>query len=134
MNGSSINIELVRELPDKRAALRTCALFSGKKLKQIAYEVGINDAGHLSKMLNVHADPRHFPPEKELIFMDVCGNEIPLLWTLLARGYEPPSAVRELHEQNAHLRAQIVRLQEEIGGFRSEQRQTINIFKNLEVR
>ena len=135
MNSSPVSIELVRELPDKRAALRACALYSGKKLKEIAYEIGVNDPGHLSKMLNVHADPRHFPPEKENIFMDVCGNEIPLLWALMARGYSPPSAVQDYRDQNALLQAQVATLQAEVLRLQSEQRQVVqNIFKNFEVR
>ena len=134
MNTSPVNIELVRELPDKRAALRACVLYSGKQLKRVAYEIGVNDPGHLSKMLNVHADPRHFPPEKENLLMDVCGNEIPLLWSLVARGYPPPSALQDLIAENSRLKERLAGLQSELERMRAEQRQTINIFKNLEVR
>lgn len=129
-----VNIDLVRELPDKRAALRACVLYSGKALKEIAFEIGVNDPGHLSKMLNVHADPRHFPPEKENILMDVCGNEIPLLWSLVARGYPPPSELQDLRTLNSQLQQQVAQLQAELDSMRSEQRLTFNIFKNVEVR
>lgn len=133
MNMTPVSIELVRELPDKRAALRACVLYSGKALKEVAFMIGVNDPGHLSKMLNLHADPRHFPPEKENILMDVCGNEIPLLWSLIARGYPPPSALQDLRELNAQLQLQVEQLKAELAAVRSEQKQTINIFKNLEV-
>jgi hypothetical protein len=134
MTRTVISMELITHLPDKRAALRACALYSGKQLKAIAYEVGINDPGHLSKMLNVHADPRHFPPEKENLFMDVCGNEIPLLWSLMSRGYSPPSALQELHAKNMQLQAEVDRLQAECARLRMEQGSMVNIFKNIEVR
>jgi hypothetical protein len=134
MNVTPVNIELVRELPDKRAALRACVLYSGKALKEVAFEIGVKDPGHLSKMLNAHEDPRHFPPEKENILMDVCGNEIPLLWALIARGYPPPAHLEQLQAENAQLREKCARLQGELERMRQDQRQTFNIFKNLEVR
>lgn len=133
MKNSPVSIDLIKELPDKRAALRTCALYSGKQLKQIAYEVGIKDPGHLSKMLNFHPDPRHFPPEKENLFMDVCGNEIPLLWSLLTRGYEPPATVDQLRMELLELREKNARLAAEVERLQRDQRQVVNIFKNLEV-
>lgn len=134
MNKTPITIELIRDLPDKRAALRACVLFSGKPLKQIAYEIGVNDPGHLSKMLNPHADPRHFPQEKENLLMDVCGNEVPLLWSLLKRGYEPPATLEQLRAENARLQQENARLQGELEQLRREQRTVANIFKTIEVR
>jgi hypothetical protein len=129
---SSITADFIRTLQDKRAALKACAMFSGKPLKVIAYELGI-DQGHLSKMLNSHDDPRHFPHEKENLLMDVCGNEIPLLWALLARGYQPPAEVEQLHRVNAQLQAENGQLREKVEELQREQRMTVNIFKNLEV-
>lgn len=134
MNISSVSVDLVRELPDKRAALRACVLYSGKALKEVAFEIGVNDPGHLSKMLNVQTDPRHFPPEKENILMDVCGNEIPLLWSLITRGYQPPAEVAGLQLENAQLREQINQLRADLDRCRQESRQTFNIFKNVELR
>lgn len=57
--------ELIAALPDLRSALRACLMFSGKQLKGVGFELGI-EASHLSKMFNTTDDPRHFPPEKSI--------------------------------------------------------------------
>jgi hypothetical protein len=125
-SANEISEELIRSLPDKRAALRTCVLYSGKPLKTVAYELGIKP-DHLSKMLNPADDPRHFPQEKEDLLMDVCGNEIPLIWANMRRGHPT-------RRQVAELEAEIVRLQVEIVKQGGEHRHVLNIFKQLEVR
>lgn len=125
--------EAIKGLPDKQAALRTCALLSGKKLKTIAYEIEI-EASHLSKMLNPSDDPRHFPPNKENELMTLCGNEIPLAWAMLSRGYPSPRTAAELVRENAQLRARVDELVREVTALRGEQRLVMNVFKNMEVR
>lgn len=125
--------DAVKGLPDKQAALRMCALLSGKKLKTLAYELGI-EASHLSKMLNPSDDPRHFPPNKENMLMDLCGNELPLAWALLSRGYPSPRMVAELSRENAVLRARVDDLLREVAALRGEQRLVMNVFKTMEVR
>lgn len=121
---SRVSDELIAELPDLRAALRACQMFSGKQLKAVAFEVGI-EASHLSKMLNQTDDPRHFPPEKINLYMDVCGNEIPLRWQILKRGY-PLAHAGELSE--------LERLRRENAELRAEARTIVNVFKTLEVK
>lgn len=125
--------EVVKALPDKQSALRMCALLSGKKLKTLAYELEI-EASHLSKMLNPSDDPRHFPPNKENILMDLCGNELPLAWAMLSRGYPSPRTTAELVRENAALRARVDELVREVADLRGEQRLVMNVFKALEVR
>lgn len=125
--------EAIKGLPDKQTALRTCALLSGKKLKTIAYEIEI-EASHLSKMLNPSDDPRHFPPNKENELMTLCGNEIPLAWAMLSRGYPSPRTAAELVRENAQLRARVDELVREVTALRGEQRLVMNVFKNMEVR
>jgi hypothetical protein len=118
---NEISNEIITELPDKRAALRATIMFSGKQLKAIAYEIGIEQS-HLSKMINPSDDPRHFPQEKENLLMDVCGNEVLLRWPLLSRGYPDLRRLLALEEENARLRA-------ELETVRSDRKLIMNIFK-----
>ncbi|MHC1696868.1 MAG: hypothetical protein AB9919_02140 [Geobacteraceae bacterium] len=120
---SEISNEIITELPDKRAALRATILFSGKQLKAIAYEIGIEQS-HLSKMINPSDDPRHYPQEKENLLMDVCGNEILLRWVLLSRGYPDLRLVLDLEAENARLRA-------ELETVRNDRRVIMNVFKGV---
>jgi len=116
--------ELIAELPDLRAALRACLMFSGKQLKGVAFELGI-EGSHLSKMINTTEDPRHFPPEKINLMMDVCGNEIPLRWLMLRRSYPMPHAGQA---------DELARLRRENAELRAEARTIVNVFKTLEVK
>ncbi|HEY6872765.1 MAG TPA: phage regulatory CII family protein [Geobacteraceae bacterium] len=120
---TEVSDDIVRELPDMRAALRACVMFSRLKPKAIAYELGL-DPSHLSKMINAGDDPRHFPPNKLNLLMQVCGNEIPLRWLLLSRGYPSPRQVNELEAENAQLKA-------ELEVVRNDRRLMVNIFKEV---
>lgn len=120
---NEISDEIITGLPDKRAALRATVMFSGKQLKAVAYEVGIEQS-HLSKMLNPSDDPRHFPQEKENLLMDVCGNEILLRWMNLSRGYPTPRQINDLEQDNARLRA-------ELEVVKNDRRLVMNIFKEV---
>lgn len=123
MERTEVSDQLISELPDKRAALKACVMFSGKPLKAIAYELGIAP-DHLSKMLTPSPDPRHFPQEKENLLMDICGNEIPLRWALLKRGYASPRSVSALEKENQRLR-------KELEEAKTDRRFVMNIFKSL---
>ena len=123
MERTEVSDQLISELPDKRAALRACVMFSGKPLKTVAYELGIQ-ADHLSKMLNPSHDPRHFPQEKENLLMDICGNEIPLRWALLKRGYASPRAVAALELENK-------RLKDELEQAKTDRKFVMNVFKSI---
>lgn len=66
-------------------ALNLCIMVSGLSVKEVAYHLGYEEhPEQLSRMLNTGA---HFPPEKIDQLMDVCGNEVPLRWQVLKRGY-----------------------------------------------
>lgn len=117
--------ELVRELPDLRAAILACIKVSGLPLKAVAYDTGI-EYSHLSKMVKGNsADPRHFPPEKIDLLQDVCGNEIPLRWQMLRRGYPSPGEIRRME-------AELARLRSELGKVRESAQQVVNVFKIMD--
>ena len=85
-NHEDVSDEAVGRCKDLRAAIRMCIETSGFQIKEIAFDLGINK-DHLSRMINTSDDPRHFPPERINDLMNVCGNEIPLRWQALSRGY-----------------------------------------------
>jgi hypothetical protein len=123
---TELSDDAIRELPDKRAALRATITFAGKSHEAIAFEIGL-DPSALSKMLKNTVDPqalRHFPQEKENLLMDVCGNEILLRWMNLSRGYPTPRQVHHLEEENARLRQEL----EEV---KADRTLIMNVFKQV---
>ena len=120
---NEISNAIITDLPDKRAALRATIMFSGRQLKAVAYDLGIEQS-HLSKMINPSDDPRHFPQEKENLLMDICGNEVLLRWALLSRGYPDLRLVLALEAENARLR-------EELETVKNDRRVIMNVFKEV---
>lgn len=117
-----INDDYVRAIPTKRAAIAACVKLSGLPLKAISAGLGIEHS-HLTKMITGTGDSlRHFPHEKELALMDLCRNEVPLIWLLTRRGY--PS-IREIVEMQAELRL----LRVEVARLRAEAGAITNVFK-----
>jgi hypothetical protein len=65
------------------AAINLCIEISGLEDKEIYLPLGI-DAGHFS---NIRKGKGHFPPDKLLELMELCRNEVPLVWLAHQRGY-----------------------------------------------
>jgi len=96
-------------------AIRLCISVAGFEAeKQLYAELGI-DAGHWSRIMRGEA---HFPVDKLLRLMDLCGNEVPLLWLAHARNYDMASLrlrecelerqLRESREEAAALRRALI--------------------------
>lgn len=64
-------------------AINLCIDLSGLDEKEIYIPLGI-DAGHWS---NLRKGKGHFPPDRINDLMDLCGNEVPLIWQAYRRGY-----------------------------------------------
>jgi predicted XRE-type DNA-binding protein len=64
-------------------ALNLCIELSGLEDKEIYLPLGI-DAGHFS---NLRKGKGHFPIDKIGDLMDMCRNEVPLVWLAHRRGY-----------------------------------------------
>jgi hypothetical protein len=75
--------DIIRRLPSMRGAIKLCAELAPVDDKVICLELKI-DAGQWSRIKSGQA---HFPDEKLTMLMDVCGNEVPLRWLALNRGY-----------------------------------------------
>ncbi|KAB0665629.1 hypothetical protein F6V25_07865 [Oryzomonas japonica] len=117
----TIGDDLIKAIPDKRAALAACVKICGVPPKVIADQLGIDRSG-LTKMIIDTPDPRHFPQEKENELMDLCRNEIPLTWVLLSRGYPSVSEIIAMRAEIIALRAEVERLSSDRPGL-------VNVFK-----
>ena len=80
---SEVPIELVLKQRQLGGAIALCVQLSGLEDKEVYMTLGI-DAGHWSRILKGDA---HFPINKLNSFMDICGNEAPLIWLAHSRGY-----------------------------------------------
>lgn len=82
-------------------ALTLCIRESGLEDKEVYLALGL-DAAQFSRIIK---GTMHFPPNLLLSLMDLCGNEIPLRWLALTRGYELRRLQSSLEEENEALRA-----------------------------
>lgn len=80
----TIDPAIVKAQPSMTAAINLCVNVSGLQDKVIYIDLDI-DAGHWSRIRKGDA---HFPVDRLNALMDLCGNEIPLQWQAMKRGYE----------------------------------------------
>ena len=108
--------ELIAKQPSMSKALQLCQTLSGKDDAQFYGRHGIvKDQAQWSRVMGPSA--HNFPHDKLNTFMDLAGNEAPLLWLLHSRGYdlrsvrrletEKEKECRLLREENAALRRPI---------------------------
>ena len=94
-------------------ALHLCQTLSGKDDAQFYGNGGIvKDQAQWSRIMGPSS--HNFPHEKLNMFMDIAGNEAPLMWLLQSRGYdlnslhllesETEKKLRKSQEENAALR------------------------------
>lgn len=112
VTGEPVHIDLadVRRQPTWGAALSLCANKSGLLDKIIAADVGIQDAVWSRFKTGINA-----PSGEQLDkLMTRCGNEAPLYWLLMRRGYDPRSLRRyesELETKNRALTERIAQME-----------------------
>ena len=95
---------LVRQTSMTRA-LHLCQTLSGKDDAQFYGKNGIvKDQAQWSRIMG--PSNHNFPHEKLNLFMDIAGNEAPLLWLLQSRGYDLNSLRRKESETEAALRVE----------------------------
>ena len=78
-----VPLELVLRQPSFAGAIALCVQVSGLEEKEIYLSLDI-DAGHWTRIMKGDA---HFPVNKLITLMDLCGNEAPLMWLANSRGY-----------------------------------------------
>lgn len=102
------------------SALSLCANKSGLQDKLIAADVGVDNA-----VWSRFKSGQNAPSGEQLDkLMTRCGNEAPLHWLLLKRGYDPRSLRRietDIERENRELRERLVAMESE----RAIERRTI---------
>lgn len=94
-------------------AIVLCAHMAPVDSKVIAIELEI-DPGQWSRIMSGQA---HFPPNKLDMFMDICGNEVPLRWLAMKRGYGLVRLQSEVERENEQLQIQNAELQKKLAHF-----------------
>lgn len=124
VSGDPVHVDLVeiQRQPSWCAALSLCANKSGLHDKVIAADVGIDNA-----VWSRFKSGQNAPSGEQLDkLMTRCGNEAPLHWLLLKRGYDPRSlrklesetqrALREANERAAAAEMKVRVLMEALNG------------------
>ena len=78
-----VDESLVYRQSNLLGAVRLCVQVSGLDEKQVYRELEI-DAGHWARIMKGDG---HFPISTLNRLMDLCGNEIPLMWLAHSRNY-----------------------------------------------
>lgn len=109
----AVDPALIVKQPTMTKALQLCQTLSGKDDAQFYGPDGIvKDQAQWSRIMG--ASPHNFPHDKLNLFMDLAGNEVPLMWLLHSRGYdlnslrhletETEKRLRLAQEENAALK------------------------------
>ena len=84
---TQVDINLIQNQPTFTAALKFCQQLSGKEDKCFFGDGRIvKDSAQWSRIMT--SQKHFFPQDKLNAFMDICGNEVPLLWLIHQRGYD----------------------------------------------
>lgn len=78
-----VPMDLVVKLQSFSSAIALCVQLSGLEDKEVYIPLGI-DSGHWTRIKQGKAN---FPENKLRELMDLCGNEVPLIWLAYIRGY-----------------------------------------------
>lgn len=99
----AVDPQLVVRQPSMTKALHLCQTLSGKDDAQFYGSGGIvKDQAQWSRIMG--PSTHNFPHEKLNLFMDLAGNEAPLLWLIQSRGYDLSSLRLLETETEKHLR------------------------------
>lgn len=104
---ADVSDEVIARLPTKLEAIKLAQIVSGLDDKEICAELGI-DGGQWSR---IRTGAAHFPTNKEIEYFDLVGNEIPLRWLAMQRGYELKRRLSEVERENEALHSRIAELE-----------------------
>jgi len=99
---------VIAKCKDFKSAIRLCIEASGLERKEVGFALSLQDA-HLSRMLaDVNgSEERHFPVNLLQKLMAACGNDVPLRWLALQRGFGLYRLKTELELENERLRQEL---------------------------
>jgi hypothetical protein len=81
-----LDVATVSKQPTLTGSLILCQTLSGLEDKELCGKGGvINEAATWSRIKN---GANNFPQDNLIKFMDLCGNEAPLIWLADRRGYQ----------------------------------------------
>lgn len=80
-----IPLDVIMQRKDLLGAINLCIDISGLDDKELYISLGI-DAGHWSNIRKGKCGT-HFPTNKLIQLMGLCGNQIPLIWLARVSGY-----------------------------------------------
>ena len=84
----AVDHALIAKQSTMTRALQLCQTLSGLQDCKFYGDGGIvKDQAQWSRIMG-QAGTANFPPDKLNLFMDIAGNEAPLLWLLRSRGYD----------------------------------------------
>lgn len=97
-------------------ALILCQTLSGLEDKKFYGPRGIVQSQAQWSRIMGPAAQHNFPQDKLNLFMDIAGNEVPMLWLLHSRGYDLHSLRKketETEQENRLLRERVAQLEHE---------------------
>lgn len=106
-SNADVSDEVIARLPNKLEAIKLAQTVSGLEDKEICAGLGI-DPGQWSRIKHGAA---HFPTNRETDYYDLVGNEIPLRWLAIQRGYELKRRLSEVEMENEILHARVAELE-----------------------
>lgn len=106
----SVSIEIINAQNTFKDALKLCKSVSGLDDKQICMELEVEPA-QWSRIWNAGA---HFPENKFLKFMSICGNIIPFIWLSLKLGYAITPLKSEVEMENEMLKGKLAEKEKEL--------------------
>ncbi|OPY13670.1 MAG: hypothetical protein A4E66_00672 [Syntrophus sp. PtaB.Bin001] len=114
-----VSDEIIAKLPNFKAALKLCKDISGLNDQQVCMALNMDPA----QWSRIWTDKAHFPSEKIPCLMDICGNEVPLKWLAMKRGYELKPTQTVLERENDHLRDELEKLKIEMNAVKKFMRE-----------
>lgn len=100
-----VDAAVIAAQPTLTAALNLCINASGLTDKEVASTLDIDPAN----WSRIRSGQTHFPQEKLIPLMDLCGNDVPLRWLAERCGYELKPLRSELEERIAALEKELAR-------------------------
>ena len=105
-----VSLEVILSCKTFKESLKLCKSISGLEDKQLCMPLEI-DAGQWAR---IFGNGGHFPENRLMEFMNLCGNKIPLIWLAYNCGYTLHPLKTELEMENDRLKKELAERELEI--------------------
>jgi hypothetical protein len=106
----TVSLDTIITCPTFKDSLKMCKMISGHDDKQIAMQLDI-DQGQWSR---IFSGVGHFPENKLVQYMKICGNKVPLIWLNYHSGYAMQPLKSGLEMENDRLKAELDKIKDEM--------------------